>query len=208
MTMRKAAGSFPIPRHRVHETTIVARSRFVTTILRADSVDAARKLLREVRAEFPDASHHVYAFRIGHGNSVTEGMSDDGEPTGTAGPPVLAVLRGTDVGDVLVVVTRYFGGTKLGTGGLVRAYGEAARHGLARLETELRIPRQSIGIEIAYSLYNRVKSMVEDCGGEISGTEFTDLVTIYAAMPCEVLDEFAGELRELSAGRSEIIVLD
>jgi putative IMPACT (imprinted ancient) family translation regulator len=75
----------------------------------------------------PNASHHVYAFRVGHGNSIIEGMSDDGEPTGTAGPPVLAVLRGTQIGDIIVIVTRYFGGTKLGTGGLVRAYPEAAQ---------------------------------------------------------------------------------
>ena len=187
---------------------MVANSRFITTILRADSVAMARSLLKDLRAEMPDASHHVYAFRIGHGNSVTEGMSDDGEPTGTAGPPVLAVLRGTDLGDVLVVVTRYFGGTKLGTGGLVRAYSGAARHGLGLLETEVKTAWRFLGVEIAYPLFTRTRTLVEKCGGEISATEFTECVTIYAKVPCHSLEQFADELGEMSAGRGEVTLLD
>ncbi len=100
------------------------------------TVDEAKAFLAAVRAEMPDANHHVYAYRVGFGNSVIEGMSDDGEPSGTSGPPVLAVLRGSGIGDVIVVVTRYFGGTKLGTGGLVRAYSEGARAGLESLATD------------------------------------------------------------------------
>src|SRR5690348_4882092 len=102
----------------------VSRSRFIATLGNAATVEAARGFIAEIRAEMPDASHHVYAFKVGYGSSVTEGLSDDGEPTGTAGPPVLAVLRGADIGDAALVVTRYFGGTKLGTGGLVRAYSD------------------------------------------------------------------------------------
>src|SRR5262245_19930912 len=90
----------------------VLNSRFITSISRAIKPDEARSFIMQIRQEMPDASHHVYAFRTGYGNSITDGMSDDGEPSGTAGPPSLAVLRGFDIGDVVLVTTRYFGGTK------------------------------------------------------------------------------------------------
>src|SRR6185295_20259621 len=92
----------PTQTHRV--TTAVSNSRFLTTIGHVNTVDEAKAFLAAVRAEMPDANHHVYAYRVGYGNSVIEGMSDDGEPTGTAGPPTLAVLRGANIGDTLVVV--------------------------------------------------------------------------------------------------------
>jgi uncharacterized YigZ family protein len=110
-----------IPAGTVRVETEVSRSRFIATLGMAETAEAARAFIAGVRAEMPDASHHVYAFRVGYGASVIEGLSDDGEPSGTSGPPIMAVLRGAPVGDVVLVVTRYFGGTKLGTGGLVRA---------------------------------------------------------------------------------------
>ena len=130
----------PTQTHRV--TTAVSNSRFVTTIGHVTSADEAKAFLASVRTEMPDANHHVYAYRVGFDNSVIEGMSDDGEPSGTSGPPVLAVLRGSGIGDVIVVVTRYFGGTKLGTSGLVRAYGDGARAGLELPPTERKIEKR------------------------------------------------------------------
>ncbi len=183
-------------------------SRFITSIRRVDSVVAARAQLAAVRAELPDASHHVYAFRVGFGNSVTEGMSDDSEPRGTAGPPVLAVLRGTEIGDILVVVSRYFGGTKLGTGGLVRAYSEAARRGLAALETERKIEWDTLGIDISYALFEQVKRLIAQYDGIITGTDFAGSVTIYARFPHNTTAAFSEGLLELSAGRSEALLLD
>ena len=105
----------------------VINSRFIASAAPAFSVDEARAFIARIKAEFPDASHHVPVYLIGHGASVTAHCSDDGEPSGTAGRPALAVLQGSGLGDVVVVVTRYFGGTKLGTGGLVRAYSDAVR---------------------------------------------------------------------------------
>ena len=208
MTMRNTVEGYLIPCTPLRDSLIVVNSRFITTIRRVDSVAAAREQLASVRAELADASHHVYAFRIGFGNSVTEGMSDDGEPTGTAGPPILAVLRGTEIGDILVVVSRYFGGTKLGTGGLVRAYSEAARRGLARLETERKVEWNALGIEISYSLYEQVKLLIEHNDGVITGTEFAGKVTVYARFPRSSISKFRVGLRELSAGRSEALLLD
>jgi len=171
-------------------------------------VDDTKTVLAQLRAEMPDASHHVYAFRIGYGNSVIEGMSDDGEPSGTAGPPVLAVLRGTDIGDVIVVVTRYFGGTKLGTGGLVRAYSDAARDGLSTLPTELKIEKRLIGIEMPYSLYEIIKRMVSEYDGVIEDETFAGDVTVLARFPLERAAPFQLALRDASAGQVEAVIFE
>ncbi|MEO8397919.1 MAG: YigZ family protein, partial [Chloroflexota bacterium] len=166
----------PTQTHRV--TTSVSNSRFITMIGHVSAVDEAKAFLASVRAEMPDANHHVYAYRIGFGNSVIEGMSDDGEPSGTSGPPILAVLRGSGVGDVIVVVTRYFGGTLLGTGGLVRAYGDAAREGLASLPTERKIEKNTLGIEIPYHYFEQVKRLVAQHGGTLDEGTFEAEVTL------------------------------
>ncbi|MCX7792579.1 MAG: YigZ family protein, partial [Chloroflexaceae bacterium] len=115
---------YPIPAGRARAELLVLNSRFVATAGPAPDVEAAKAFIAAIRQELPGASHHCYAFLAGHGASVIAGMSDDGEPAGTAGRPMLAVLRGSGLGDVVVVVTRYFGGALLGTGGLVRAYGD------------------------------------------------------------------------------------
>ncbi|RPI92248.1 MAG: YigZ family protein, partial [Chloroflexi bacterium] len=99
---------YPIPARTIRIENEVVNSRFIATIGRADSVEEAKRFIQSVRHEMPDATHHVYAFKVGYGGSVTEGMSEYGGPSGTAGPSVLAVLRGADIGDVVIVVTRYF----------------------------------------------------------------------------------------------------
>ena len=208
MATRHKRDGYLVPRSPLRESLTVVNSRFLTTICRVDSVAAAREQLAAVRTDLADASHHVYAFRVGFGKSVTEGMSDDGEPAGTAGPPVLAVLRGTEIGDILVVVSRYFGGTKLGAGGLVRAYSEAARRGLAKLETEPRIEWNTVGIEISYALYEQLKILIKHNEGEITGTDFAGTVTVYVRFPHGAIPAFGDGLRELSAGRYEALLLD
>lgn len=187
---------------------MVENSRFLTTVLPVSSVDAAKQALKDIRAEMPDATHHVYAFRVGHGNSVIEGMSDDGEPSGTSGPPVLAVLRGSGLGDVLVIVTRYFGGTKLGTGGLVRAYSDAAREGLSAVAVIEKIPRTLLGLDIPYPLYEQVKRLVESFDGVIEDQEFAADVFVLARFPSVRVAEFESAAQELSAGRLVPVVME
>ncbi len=109
----------------------MSNSRFIAHLAPAASVEEAKAFIDQIRAEYADATHNVPAYVIGYGASVTAHCNDDGEPAGTAGRPILAVLQGSGLGDVVLVVTRYFGGTKLGTGGLVRAYTEAAQAVLA-----------------------------------------------------------------------------
>lgn len=195
----------PAKTHRTE--TMVINSRFIATITLAESVSSAKELLSDIRAEMPDASHHVYAFRVGYGNSVNEGMSDDGEPSGTAGPPVMAVLRGADIGDTLVVVTRYFGGTKLGTGGLVRAYSDAARSALESLPVEEKIERKTLGIEMPYSLHEQIKRIIVRHNGIIEDESFMSDVTIIARFATDDIEAFSHDLSEISAGSLHSVIL-
>lgn len=192
-----------------HRTEIVViNSRFISSIKRAASVDEARAFIAKIRAEMPDAAHHVYAFRVGYGNSVTEGMSDDGEPSGTSGPPTLAVLRGSDLGDIVLVTTRYFGGTKLGTGGLVRAYSDSAKMALSSLKTELKAPKSQIGMDIPYHLYEQVKLILEKYDAHLDDEIFAEKVSIIATFLQEQVADFQAELTNLSAGQVESVLLD
>jgi uncharacterized YigZ family protein len=197
-----------IPAQRIRTEITVVNSRFLTTVVPVKSVDEAKESLRAIRAEMPDASHHVYAYRIGHANSVIDGMSDDGEPSGTSGPPVLAVLRGSGLGDVLVVVTRYFGGTKLGTGGLVRAYSEAARTGLEATPIELKIARTLVGIEAPYPLFDQIKRLIDSYSGIIEEQDFAANVTLMVRFETRHVIDFNAALVELSAGQVSVIELE
>lgn len=205
--MANPALYYSIPAEIYRTGITVINSRFITTIAPAPSVESARAFLAGIRTEMPDASHHVHAFRVGHGNSVIEGMSDDGEPSGTAGPPTLAVLRGSDVGDIVLVTTRYFGGTKLGTGGLVRAYGDAARTALSNLPTTKKIPKTLLGIETPYHFYELVKRLIVQHQGTIDDETFMSDVTVLAIFPNDAISAFTEALKEATAGRLEPIAL-
>jgi len=133
----------------------VVNSRFIASLSPTFSVEEARNFHKNIRLRFPDAIHHVPAFVIGHGRSIITHCSDDGEPSGTAGRPALAVLQGSGLGDVAVVVTRYFGGTKLGTGGLVKAYGDAVREVLKLVRRAVKIPTVTAGLEMPYPYTRR-----------------------------------------------------
>lgn len=197
-----------IPKQTARVTYQVANSTFYGTIGYAETVSAAKEFIQQIRAEMPDATHHVYAFKVGYGASIIEGMSDDGEPAGTAGPPVLAILRGAHLGDVVVVITRYFGGTKLGTGGLVHAYGQAAREALTAVPVEEKISRKTIGVEVPYPLYERVKLLLPTYRIDLLTEEFTGQVTLYLSIPEEYLAEFNNAMSDLSAGQITPAILD
>ncbi len=198
---------YPIPAQTTRIENVVVNSRFIATIGRADTVAEARQFIQTVRDEMPGATHHVYAFKVGYGGSVTEGMSDDGEPSGTAGPPVLAVLRGADLGDVVVVVTRFFGGTRLGTGGLVRAYGEAARDAIAALPVELKVARQPVGVSVPYNIYERLKLLLAEHQAFITDEEFAAEVTVYATLPADRVPSLEAAITNLTAGQAALIRL-
>lgn len=189
---------------------VVVNSRFIASAAPVFTVDAARHFIQKVRREMPDASHHVPAFIIGGSSSATTHCSDDGEPSGTAGRPVLAVLQGSGLGDVVVVITRYFGGTKLGTGGLVRAYTEAAKSVLAVLPRAQKVPTQTVMIACPYPLFERLQLMVHEHQGEILDKDFGADVTLTIRFSDELLPAFQSGLSELSNGtlQAQIIQSD
>jgi uncharacterized YigZ family protein len=182
------------------------RSRFIATLARVAAVGDARAFVGEMRDEMPDATHHAYAFRIGHGATETCGLSDDGEPSGTAGRPVLAALRASGMGDACVVVTRYFGGTKLGTGGLVRAYGAAARQVLAEAPVVTRVDTTRVRVRASYADYDAVVRVLQARDATVLATEFAQDVVLDVAVPTSRLGELETSLGESTAGRARLDV--
>lgn len=195
---------YPIPAGPAQTEIVVINSRFIARADYTPSVDAARDFIATQRVEMPDATHHCFAYLIGYGASVTAGMSDDGEPTGTAGRPMLAVLRGADLGDVTVVVTRYFGGTLLGTGGLVRAYGDAVKAVLGVLPRGERVELRNLAVQVSYADYAAARRALESHGAHIDGEEFSTVVRLLARLPADSYQGCVADLAELSAGQAMI----
>jgi len=186
----------------------VLNSRFIATIAPVFSVDEAKAFVARVKAEFADASHNVPAYLVGHGNSVIAHCHDDSEPAGTAGQPALAVLRGSGLGDVAVVVTRYFGGTKLGTGGLVRAYGDAVREVLAITPRALKVATHTVLVVAPYPLFEGVRRLVAVHHGQVLDEDFGADVMLTARFAVEDVPPFQDDLQEISNGTLEAEIVE
>jgi len=193
--------TYSVPLNEIRREQIVVNSRFISTLAPVFNVDEARSFIARIKKEFVDASHNVPAYIVGGGNTVTEYFSDDGEPSGTAGKPALAVLRGSGLGDVAVVVTRYFGGTLLGTGGLVKAYTESTQLVVNTVRRGQRIPVHVAMLAIPYNLLERIRLLVARQRGEIVSEDFAADITMTLQFPIDAFDAFQNELREMSAGK-------
>ncbi len=191
---------YPIPAREARAEIQVLNSRFIATAAPVFTVEDAREFVSRIKREFPSATHNVPAYLVGHGASVIAHCHDDGEPSGTAGRPALAVLQGSGLGDVAVVVTRYFGGTKLGPGGLVRAYGDAVRALLEVLPRAEKVPTHTVLIVVPYPFFERVRLAVETHGGQVLDEEFAADVSVTARFPVESVPSFEAALQELSNG--------
>lgn len=189
-----------IPAEQARAEIEIKKSRFVATAVPAFTVEEAREFIAHIKTEFSDASHNVPAFLIGFGNSVTAHCNDDGEPSGTAGRPILAVLQGSGLGDIAVVVTRYFGGTKLGTGGLVRAYGDATKAVLDILPRAEKVPTHLTMLALPYNMLERVRILAEVWNGRILDEEFAADITMTIQFTVPKFPGFQDALRELSHG--------
>ena len=184
----------------------ILNSRFIGLVSRAESTEEARRYVQSVRKRFPDASHYVFAFAAGFGNTTIHGMSDDGEPSGTAGKPVLSVVKGSDLGDIVTVVVRYFGGTKLGTGGLVRAYTATTKAVLEKVTRVRKIHRVSAVITVDYAQYDICKKTVVEHEGVLNRVEFNNLVSLYVALPRECVDKIVTTVGDFTSGRACVSV--
>ncbi|MEW5959908.1 MAG: YigZ family protein [Chloroflexota bacterium] len=179
----------------------VRNSRFIGRAAYTPSIEAAKAFIEQVKAEEPGHSHAVYAFAVGHRTAVTHGMSDAGEPSGTAGRPALAVVKGSDLGDVTVVIIRYFGGTKLGTGGLVKAYTEAAQRVLADLPVTEKVERRTVQVTVPYSFYEQCRRLVEAHQGQVEAEDFTAEVTLRLIFTIDDLPAFKAALAGATRGQ-------
>jgi uncharacterized YigZ family protein len=184
----------------------IKRSRFIGRSFKAGSSDEALGTVKNVRAEYADATHHCWAFRIGMSGEQAR-YDNSGEPQGTAGPPILDAIRHKDLTNTLVVVTRYYGGTKLGAGGLVRAYGEAAKKvleesGLTELRSvvEIRVP-------VPYNLLAPLEAYLMREGDEVVAREFGEQVLLLVRVPVEREPAFRAYYDSLVGGRIEYAVL-
>lgn len=173
-------------------------SRFIAAAYHCESEKQAAEIIANVKSKYWDARHNVYAFVLSDG---TARFSDDGEPHGTAGKPILDVIKGSEIVDVLVVVTRYFGGILLGTGGLVRAYSSSAKDALETARRVQMCQCSEYSIVCDYSAHARLVSLIEDCGGNIENTEFTDSVKINFVLKTDAADNFENKLREIFSSK-------
>ncbi len=196
-TIRTVARSFR------HEIPKIKGSRFIASVARVRSPDAAAAFVETHRSEFRDATHNCFAWRIGSDENAFR-ASDDGEPSGTAGRPILQQIDGRRLTDVAVVVTRYFGGTKLGTGGLVRAYGEAASTALDLAGVLEEPVTYSLHLRYGYELTGAIRGVLVSFGVEPLKSDFGAEVEAVIAVPVESAEEIEGALRDATHGRIEI----
>ena len=178
----------------------IKKSRFIAIARTADSAECAKQEIKAAWQEHPQASHIVYAYQIGKRGDLF-GLSDDGEPHGTAGRPVLEVIKGSGITNLLIMVVRYFGGTKLGTGGLVKAYTEASQKVLTQLRIEELIDKCSFRLQVPYSLYEPVRMLLSEHQASIEQEEFLTEVQLAGTLPQAEADAVQSELGELSAGK-------
>ena len=177
--------AYSIPLNEIRRDQVVVNSRFIATLAPVFSTEEARAFIMRIKREFSDASHNVPAYIIGGGNTVTEYFSDDGEPSGTAGKPALTVLRGSGLGDVAVVVTRYFGGTLLGTGGLVKAYTESTQQVVNATARGRRVPVHIAMLVIPYNLLERVRLLATRQHGEVLSEDYAADITMTLQFPID-----------------------
>jgi uncharacterized YigZ family protein len=181
----------------------VRNSRFLAEAFAVSAQDAARSIIKAQKARHADATHVVHAFVIGPTGGVL-GSSDDGEPSGTAGRPALDVLKGSGLTNTMVTVTRWFGGTLLGTGGLVKAYSDAVKAVLAVADTEELVEMRLFSLSVSYEVYERVKREMGARDIEVTGEEFGTEVLVRGRVRADGATDFGERVADLTAGRSAV----
>lgn len=200
---------YPIPArvHRVEES--IQRSRFITTLAHAPDAAAAHAFVATIRDEFPDATHNCWAFVAGPpGSTAHIGMSDDGEPHGTAGRPMLTALLHADVGEVVAVCTRYFGGVKLGTGGLSRAYSGGVVKALETLPTEEKVERRTVDLVVGYPDVDAVQRLIADMELVVADEEYGAEVRYALGVPVSEVETLGRRVADLTRGEGRLTSRD
>ena len=187
------------------EEDVVRRSRFIVSMARVSSTEEAKAFIERIRAEHPTATHNCWAFNAGAPEDTAQvGASDDGEPQGTAGRPMLTVLLHSGVGEIAAVVTRYFGGTLLGTGGLVRAYQGSVKQGLDSLPVVLREDMQRFVVSIEPHQVSDFQHFLAEAKGRVLTSDFRFDATFEVEIPKPHAQSFADRMMEVTAGEALI----
>jgi uncharacterized YigZ family protein len=192
--------NYRVPVGEAEHEFFVRNSHLIGSAGQARSVAEARSFIMRVRERYPDANHHAWAYKVEAPAGIV-GSSDDGEPGGTAGRPMLAVLEGSGLSNAVVVGTRYFGGIKLGQGGLVRAYSTTARQVLGRLTPREYILHHLASIPLAYAWFGGVQYLAAQMNCTILETEFSELIKVVLAVPASNIGQVAAALADLTNGQ-------
>ena len=194
-----------IPTAPAEAELVEKRSRFIGQVKPVDTEEEARAFVEQVKKKHYDARHNCWCYRLRDGG--VERYSDDGEPQGTAGQPMLNVFQREEVTNVVCVVTRYFGGVLLGAGGLVRAYTQSAKDALDAAGISVVRRWVEAAVPCPYSFFDRVRLEVEAHGGVLGETEYAADVTVHALLPEGQVEAFSARMTELTAGDTEVQIL-
>jgi uncharacterized YigZ family protein len=190
--------SYPIPQASAQAEIEIKKSRFIGLAKQINDREQGMLWLAEVKAIYPDARHHCWAYLLGNPSCATNaGMGDDGEPSGTAGKPILNVLQHKGVGDIMLIVVCYFGGIKLGAGGLTRAYGQAAQAVMSVLPIQTFVSMQSISISCDYGQEQQIRHWVDKYQGSVSRVEYLEPLAIQVSIPEAEINSFIQHLKTL-----------
>ncbi|MBN4058141.1 YigZ family protein [Mariprofundus ferrooxydans] len=184
---------------------VINKSRFITHIARASNKDQAKDCISNIKTQYPDARHHCWAFIAGHPTTTVDiGCNDDGEPSGTAGKPILNVLQHRGVGEIVLVVVRYFGGIKLGAGGLVRAYSSSASLAMEKLEVITLVDSKIFTITFDYHLENNIKHLLKTHNITIRKAGYTTRISLCIDVPTTDIESLNTALTNISAGQAQL----
>lgn len=198
-----------VPKSAVIFEEEIKKSRFITYLQHTEGLEDSRAFWAKIKQEHPNAQHHCWAAVAGKPtDSLQLGFSDDGEPAGTAGKPMLSALQGSQLGEISAVVVRYYGGILLGTGGLVRAYGNGVQQALKLIESEIKVERAPFKLDCDYGQLNLVQQLCEKHQIEILSQDFQVNIHLILGISEKTVDVFSSELIEKSAGRLVIQLLE
>lgn len=180
----KSSSAYSVPAGELEREIEIKKSRFIARAGRVSSREEAMAFLERARGDYPDARHHCWAYLLGSPDAASSAaMNDDGEPSGTAGKPILNVIQHKGIGDLMVVVIRYFGGIKLGAGGLVRAYSGAAEEVLSALPAEQRVPMIEVAAEMDFSHEQAIRHWAAENGAEVAQPAYGEKVSLSVTLP-------------------------
>ncbi|GKX64493.1 YigZ family protein [Pragia fontium] len=193
--------AYQVPSEAVTFEEEIKKSRFITYLAPASGVDMAKLFIQQVKDQHPTARHHCWAFVAGAPHDSQQlGFSDDGEPSGTAGKPMLAQLMGSGVGEIATVVVRYYGGILLGTGGLVKAYGNGVQQALKILPTRTQVPQSEYQLVCDYPQLSMVEKLLQQVGGSIVRADYGANIQLVLSLPSLHIEQITGKLRDVSRG--------